>query len=168
MDGVLGSAEAQAIVPHVVQKIADCQKKNMTIVCTMDTHDPDVYADTDEGRKIPIHCVPSSPENGWNLHPDILAQLGELDKDSWRFVKKHAYGSSRLSDKLRRLHPDYVELVGLCTDVCVVSNAIIARSMLPRATIVVDASCCAGVTKEGHKAALQVLKSCGVDVTNEE
>lgn len=166
--GVLGSPEAQAVVPKVVEKIAACQAENVPIICTMDTHHPEPYPHSDEGRKLPIHCDPDANDGeGWSLHPDIIEQLGSRDEHFWCFIKKNVYGSYHLAERLRNHHPDYVELVGLCTDVCVISNAILARSVLPRATIVVDASCCAGVTAEGHQAALQVLKSCGVNVINE-
>jgi len=165
--GVLGSAAAQAIVPKVVEKINDYQQKGCMIIATMDTHTDNEYKLSEEGQRLPMHCCVSQEDiSGWKIHPDVAKALEKRDAFT-AHIRKNVYGSTDLAKQLGMWQPNHIEFVGLCTDVCVVSNALLARSFLPNATIVVDASCCAGVTPETHKAALQVMKCCGIQIVNE-
>lgn len=159
VDGTLGSEQAAAIVPNAVKKI-----ENFTgdIFVTFDTHFDD-YLETAEGKKLPVkHCIIDT--EGWQLNDDILKALaGRV------FVPVHklTFGSVQLAVLLAEAAQgeDFsVELIGLCTDICVVSNALLLKAFFPEARISVDASCCAGVTKELHEAALDTMRSCQIDV----
>ena len=158
IDGSLGTAEAQAIVQSVIEKMKSYDKAD--IYATRDTHS-DNYLETAEGRKLPVvHCVKGT--EGWRIHPEIEAQI-----DMAHIIDKPSFGSLELMELLRKENesePLEIELVGLCTDICVVSNALLLRAKLPGTVIKVDASCCAGVTKESHNAALATMKMCQIDV----
>ena len=161
VDGVLGTPEAKAIVPNVVNKI---RSWNGDIVCTLDTHHED-YISTREGRFLPVaHCVEGT--KGYAVNEDVLAGLcshiGLMEP-----VKKYTFGSTALPELIRPLGYDYIELVGLCTDICVVSNAMILKSHFPEIDIAVDASCCAGVTPESHSAALTTMRMCQSNIIGE-
>lgn len=159
INGSLGSPAAEAIVDKVVEKMLNFDS---TIICTKDTHFPN-YMDTLEGKKLPVpHCIFET--NGWLLNDKIEeARL----KKSGDAICKFTFGSLELFEDLDIKSIESVEICGLCTDICVVSNALIARATLPNVPITVDASCCAGTTPEKHKAALEVMKSCQIDVINE-
>jgi nicotinamidase-related amidase len=162
IDGSLGSPEAQSIVPKVAAKINEYKNANYPIIYTRDTHKPD-YLDTQEGKRLPVpHCIRGT--EGWEIK-DGLYQKGCIIDD------KPTFGSTTLPLYIiTNYHNrfDTIELVGLCTDICVVSNALMLKAQLPETTIVVDSSCCAGTSVEAHKAALTVLKSCQVEVINED
>lgn len=158
IDGALGTKEAEAIVDNVIAKIreypADC------IYATRDTHQEN-YLETLEGKKLPVaHCIEGT--EGWKLNSKVEEALkGAV------IMNKPAFGSPELVDMLAAEAAGQdieIELVGLCTDICVVSNAILLKARLPEVNIAVDASCCAGVTPESHSAALQVLQMCQVDI----
>lgn len=158
--GALGTPEAQAIVPRVVDKMRSFPGRVMT---TRDTHGAD-YLDTQEGRLLPVpHCIRDTW--GWQLHPQVEAQLREEPVD------KPVFGSTALGQMLaeqNNLHPiRSITLAGLCTDICVISNAMILRAFLPEAEIIVDAACCAGVTPESHCVALAAMKVCQVRINHE-
>ena len=160
VDGALGTKEAIAIVPNVVKKIREFDGDEIFV--TYDTH-YDNYMDTLEGQKLPIpHCIDGS--YGHELNAEVKAALaGKQYKD----VIKAGFGSFSISRGLKDRYPGEemeIELVGLCTDICVVSNALIMRAGYPNAKITVDASCCAGVTPETHLAALTTMKCCQIDV----
>lgn len=161
VDGALGSPEAQAIVPNVVSKIADFDGE---IVATFDTH-PENYMDTAEGKKLPVpHCIKGTP--GWALDSAVAAALGQK---GFTAVEKPTFGSTALPGVLRQLagEEDFsVELVGLCTDICVVSNALLLKANFPENRISVDTSCCAGVTPQSHDAAIATMASCQIDIVN--
>ena len=161
IDGTLGTKEAQAIVPHVVEKIREYPTGH--VYATRDTHQ-DNYLETAEGRHLPVvHCVEGTP--GWEIHPDVAAALG-----SAMIVNKPAFGSIVLADLLQEendMEELEIELVGLCTDICVVSNALLLKAAMPETEILVDASCCAGVTPESHEAALTTMKMCQIAITND-
>ena len=182
IDGSLGTKEAQEIVPKVIEKI-----KNFDgiIVATMDTHDEN-YLSTQEGKNLPVkHCI--CGEDGWHLNEEVRKALlsSEMfcrnDKQEnaiWLLENycKETFWSLELMDDCSdefgedgRSHPEDVEitLIGLCTDICVISNAMLLKAALPEAKIVVDASCCAGVTPESHKNALEAMKMCQIEVINE-
>ena len=162
IDGALGSEMAQRIVPEVIRKIGEYKPGN--IYATRDTHFEN-YLDTLEGKKLPVtHCVKES--EGWQIHPEVSAAMPEA-----KIFDKYTFGSEQLAQELyqRSLAGEMeIELVGLCTDICVVSNALLIRAKLPGTVIRVDPKCCAGVTEETHKAALQTMKMCQIDILTEE
>jgi len=161
VDGALGTSEAQAIVPNVKKKIAEYRARKDQVVFTMDTHRED-YLSTNEGKHLPVkHCI--SEAHGWELveglnrkTEDIVIYKPSFGYTHWKNI---AYG---ISDA------DEIELVGLCTDICVVSNALILKALFPEAKICVDASCCAGVTPESHKAALLTMKMCQIEIMGDD
>ena len=154
--GVLGSDEAKAIVPNVIHRILDAKAENRSILFTQDTHD-EGYLQTSEGRHLPVpHCVKGT--DGWKLHPDIAPYAEEV-------IQKPTFASLALVDRLggEAAGQDLdIALCGVCTDICVVSNALLLRAFFPEATLGVYADACAGVTKESHNAALAVLRTCHV------
>ena len=155
--GALGTPEAQAIVPKVKKKIEEYRKLGHKIVFTKDTHYDD-YLDTMEGEKLPIkHCIKGT--YGWKLANGLYVKDDPV-------IEKHQFGYPVWDDCIDIWY-DEMELVGLCTDICVISNALIIKSMTRTREITVDASCCAGTTPENHKAALQVMKSCQINVIGE-
>ena len=159
--GSLGSPQAQAIVPAVKEKIDAYRKARGTIVFTRDTHQ-DNYLDTQEGKFLPVeHC-----KEGTEGHKII----DELDPAGCVIIDKPAFGSLTLMDHIREIidKNDEIELCGLCSDICVVSNALILKAKFPETSVTVDAKCCAGVTEESHKAALLTMKMCQVNIINGE
>ncbi len=159
--GALGTAEAVKIVPRVLELVRDFKGK---VLFTRDTHGED-YLETQEGRKLPVpHCIEGT--DGWQICPELAPFCGGMPID------KRTFGSSELGRLLEDLDRENsvksVTLIGLCTDICVISNALLAKAFLPEAEIIVDASACAGVTPESHKTALAAMKMCQVQVTGEE
>ena len=151
IDGALGTPEAQAIVPAVREKISTYRKRGDEIIFTRDTHGLD-YLSTPEGRKLPVeHCLKGTP--GWELAPGLW-EPGE------KIIDKPTFGYTGWGD----MEFEKIELVGLCTDICVVSNGLILKAMFPEAEITVDPACCAGVTPESHQAALMTMKMCQIQV----
>ena len=161
VDGALGSPEAMAIVPNVVRKIEDFDGE---LIATFDTHHVN-YMDTAEGKKLPVpHCIQGTP--GWALDSAVAAAL---EKRGYTAVEKPTFGSTALPGVLREKagEEDFsIELVGLCTDICVVSNALLLKAHFPEKRISVDASCCAGVTRQSHDAAIATMASCQIDILN--
>lgn len=154
IDGSLGTKEAQAIVGNVRKKIKEYQTHGDEIIFTRDTHQED-YLETPEGKKLPVkHCIYGT--KGWEIAEGLeIPEAIYIDKPTFGWV----HWNERSFEE--------IELVGLCTDICVVSNALILKAMFPEAEITVDASCCAGVTPETHKAALETMKMCQIQVTRE-
>lgn len=151
IDGALGTPEAQAIVPAVREKISTYRKRGDEIIFTRDTHGPG-YLSTPEGRKLPVeHCLKGTP--GWELAPGLW-EPGE------KIIDKPTFGYTGWGN----MEFEKIELVGLCTDICVVSNGLILKAMFPEAEITVDPACCAGVTPESHQAALMTMKMCQIQV----
>lgn len=160
IDGSLGTDEAVAIVPKVVDKIKNW---NGDVCVTQDTHYPN-YLNTQEGQKLPIeHCIVDT--NGHKINENVLNAL--CSHYAFTSLNKLTFGSTALPEVIRGMNYDYIEVIGLCTDICVISNVILLKSNYPEVEIVVDASCCAGVTLEKHRAALEVMKSCQITVINE-
>lgn len=159
VNGVLGTKEAVAIVPAVVDKIREYEKENIFV--TRDTHQKD-YLTTQEGRKLPVeHCIEGTP--GWELDPTVAEAV-----QGAAIVNKPTFGSTELMNIIREISEKdeiSIELIGLCTDICVVSNALLLKAAVPEVEISVDASCCAGVTPEKHEAALETMRSCQIQVT---
>lgn len=165
IDDALGNDNAAAIVPKVAAKIRDYCDENpdVPVLVTMDTHDDETYMDSNEGKHLPIlHCV--SGRRGWNLNADVKAAL---DCGRTYYFYKMKFASIDLAKHLADLkltQEDTVEVVGLCTDICVVSNALLIKAYCPEANIVVDSACCAGSTPARHEAALETMRSCQIDV----
>ncbi|MBE5883842.1 MAG: cysteine hydrolase [Lachnospiraceae bacterium] len=158
VDGALGSNEAVAIVDNVVNKINEFDGE---IIVTYDTHQDD-YMDTREGKYLPVpHCIENT--DGWQLNDQVEKAL--VGKGATK-LRKPTFGSVKLVDLLRDVDEKDTEvtLIGLCTDICVVSNAMLLKANYPEMNIVVDASCCAGVTVESHNAALTTMQMCQIDV----
>jgi nicotinamidase-related amidase len=155
--GVLGNDETRAIVPHVVEKIKNWDGK---LYFTRDTHF-DNYMDTLEGKNLPIpHCIEDTV--GWHL----IDEVKDYATHSNRILNKYTFGYEDW-DRYNWQEDTEIELIGVCTDICVISNALALRMFYPNLKITVDASCCAGVTPESHKAALLTMKMCQINVINE-
>lgn len=162
IDGALGTPEAVAIVPKVKKKIEEYISRGDNVLFTKDTHYSD-YLQTQEGRKLPVeHCIVGTP--GWEINNELTVHARPFDNAYC--VNKHTFGYDSWYLWEDELFGE-VELVGLCTDICVVSNALILKATFPEIEITVDASCCAGTTPENHKAALQVMKCCQINVVGE-
>ena len=160
IDGALGTAEAVAIVPKVAEKVKGFKG---TVIFTRDTHG-ESYMQTQEGRNLPVpHCIKGS--HGWEVCPALEPLRTGLTID------KPTFGSAELGKQLLELDAKEpvgsITLVGLCTDICVISNAMIAKAFLPEVPVTVDAACCAGVTPESHRNALNAMKMCQVRIENE-
>lgn len=156
IDGSLGTKEAEAIVPAVVKKIREWDG---VVVATRDTHQPD-YMQTQEGRFLPVeHCIEGT--DGWQITPDVQQALDERNA---QVINKPTFGSVALSMMLMQCGVTEIQLVGLCTDICVVSNALLLKANMPEVPISVDATCCAGVTPEKHEAALETMRSCQITI----
>ena len=155
IDGALGTPEAVAIVPRVINKIKEYEKNGDMIIYTKDTHF-DNYLDTQEGKNLPVkHCIKGT--HGHNIPSDIQRGHDFV-------IEKLTFGSVDLAEKLKSMEFDEIELVGLCTDICVVSNALLVKASFPEKKVTVDSSCSAGVTPETHEAALTTMKMCQVNV----
>ncbi len=155
VDGALGTNEAVAIIPRVKEKIAEYKRNGDKIIFTRDTHQTN-YLSTNEGKHLPVeHCIAGT--DGWQLYSGIYEENSIIiDKPSFGFIDWKSYIED--SDGLS------IELIGLCTDICVVSNALILKALFPEARVSVDSSACAGVTPETHDAALTTMKMCQVEV----
>lgn len=160
IDMALGTKEASGIVDQVKEKIRSYPAEN--VIATMDTHGTN-YMETQEGKNLPVeHCIKGT--EGWEIRPDIQ----ELLKGA-KIFEKPTFGSIAMAEYIRDLSEKEeleLEMVGLCTDICVVSNALLLKAAMPEIRISVDAACCAGVTPEKHLAALETMRSCQIFVTN--
>lgn len=156
ISGALGTKEAQAIVPAVVEKIAAFDGD---VVYTRDTHGED-YLSTAEGKKLPVvHCVKDTA--GWQIEPSVLAAgAGKTAA----IIDKPTFGSEALCDLAERGSYDAIELLGLCTDICVISNALCLKARLWETPIAVHRDCCAGVTPQSHENALSAMTMCQIDI----
>ena len=160
IDGALGTKEAVAIVDNVRKKIEGFEG---TVLFTRDTHYED-YMDTQEGGNLPVpHCIKGT--KGWEIREELEALR------TTEAIDKITFGSSKLPEVLHKMHEENpiesITFVGLCTDICVISNVMVTKAFLPEVPIIVDAACCAGVTPESHKNALDAMKVCQVKVENE-
>ena len=157
VDGALGTGEAQAMIDAAAKRIRDFSGK---VFVTMDTHFEN-YMDTREGKKLPVpHCIKGT--DGWQLNDRIREAIYGKDFD---VVEKHTFGSTELPKLIRSDAGDdevSIELIGLCTDICVVSNAILLKAYCPEATVRVISAACAGTTPEDHNAALLTMRSCQI------
>ena len=151
IDGSLGTAEAVEIVDRVREKIQAAHAAGQQIIFTRDTHHEN-YMDTNEGKHLPVvHCIEGTP--GWEIRDGLYVEGATIiDKPSFGYT---GWGEYKFEE---------VELVGLCTDICVVSNALILKALFPEIRVSVDPACCAGVTPESHEAALKTMSMCQVEV----
>ena len=170
IDGSLGTKEAELIVPKVVEKIKSWEGD---ILYTQDLHEDKYYLNTNEGKHLPIkHCIFGT--DGYKLNKDI-------DKAIYRkhcfilSIRKKTFGSTLLPDYVwnhwhsKKHYSDYTfEIIGLCTDVCVISNALLLKTYFPEAEVNVDASCCAGSSPEAHEIALKAMENCQIEIINKE
>ncbi len=159
VDGALGTPEAVSIIPKAAEKIRGFDGP---IFVTYDTHFEN-YLETAEGKQLPVsHCIKGT--DGWKLNASVAAALEGKD---YTPVEKHTFGSTalpRLINEAAGGDTISIELIGLCTDICVVSNALILKAHFPEAVIAVDAACCAGVTPAAHEAALKTMQSCQIQI----
>ena len=159
IDGALGTKEAEEIVPAVKSKIEGFEGR---VIFTRDTHGED-YMASQEGRLLPVpHCIKGTA--GWQIRPELEALRKEPAID------KPTFGSTVLGELLQSENEkekiESITLIGLCTDICVISNALLIKAFLPEVPVIVDASCCAGVTPESHKNALLAMRSCQIQIEN--
>ncbi len=156
IDGALGTSEAVKIVSNVAEKIQEYRKSGGTVVFTRDTHQKN-YLQTQEGKNLPVvHCVEGS--EGWQISE-------KLEIAGSKIFNKPTFGSVELAEYVSSLkNLEKVELVGLCTDICVISNALLLKAKLPELPICVDSACCAGVTPESHQNALNAMKMCQIEI----
>ncbi|MDD2980701.1 MAG: cysteine hydrolase [Hespellia sp.] len=157
--GALGTKEAQKILPDVVEKIKTFEGP---VLFTQDTHEKN-YLETQEGKKLPVeHCIRET--EGWKLHPEIAALVG----DEENIIKKPTFGSAEMAAMLGMMSEKFeiesITLIGLCTDICVISNAMTLKAFLPEVPIIVDSKCCAGVTPESHENALRAMRACQIEI----
>jgi len=155
IDGSLGTPEAVSIVPGVKRKIEEYQAAGDEVIFTLDTHEEN-YLNSQEGNKLPVvHCVRGTA--GWELDHSLKEFQGI------RF-EKNTFGSSVLGEYVTEREYESIELVGLCTDICVISNALLVKAFLPETPVLVDSSCCAGVTVKSHENSLEAMKMCQIEV----
>lgn len=156
INGSLGTMEAERIVPAVAERIQTARRDGEAIFFTRDTHSVD-YLTTQEGKNLPVpHCVYGT--DGWQI--DARLEIGNAT-----VIDKPAFGSLELAARVAMLPElESVELIGLCTDICVISNALILKARLPETPVFVRASCCAGVTPESHENALSAMKMCQIGI----
>ncbi|WP_298730389.1 isochorismatase family cysteine hydrolase [uncultured Granulicatella sp.] len=158
VDGVLGSKEAVSMIDTAVETITSFDGK---VFYTQDTHGED-YLDTEEGRHLPVvHCIKGS--QGWKIHPKIEKAL--LLKDATG-IEKSTFGSEKLMGIIEKEVPDVesITLIGICTDICVISNAMLAKAHFQNTPVTVISSACAGVTPESHENALAAMKMCHIEI----
>jgi len=152
VDGSLGTKEAVSILGNVKNKIEEYKKNGDEIIFTRDTHQEN-YLSTNEGKHLPvIHCIEGTP--GWEIYEGLYV-------DGCEIINKPSFGYTGWN----RYSFEEVELIGLCTDICVISNALIVKALFPEISVSVDASCCAGVTPQKHAAALETMRSCQVEIS---
>jgi len=182
IDGALGTEEAKAIVPNVIKKIEAANEETL-ILFTKDTHGPN-YMEIQEGKNLPVpHCIyePGKVNEGWYIQkairstwmykktiiidPEIVPYIGENNT-----INKPTFGSVDLAKVIQAVIDNKdgsgveIELVGLCTDICVISNAMLLKAFMPEAKISVDATCCAGVTPDSHENALKAMEMCQIEI----
>ncbi|MBE7721389.1 cysteine hydrolase family protein [Lacrimispora indolis] len=155
IDGSLGTLEAVSIVPKVKRKIEEYQAAGDEVVFTLDTHEEN-YLNSQEGKNLPVvHCIRET--SGWELDDFLKEFQGK------RF-EKNTFGSAELGEYVKEREYESIELVGLCTDICVISNALLVKAFLPETPVQVDSACCAGVTVKSHENALEAMKMCQIQV----
>lgn len=167
--GCLGNESTRAVVEPVCDLITSFKNSNSgatQLIYTMDTHYNN-YMDTMEGKKLPVlHCIEGT--EGWNLDTSVKSAIGS----DGIMVKKETFGAKALPEVINNIlyvenkvdEPLKITLCGVCTDICVISNAMLLKANYPNAEIVINSKCCAGVTEERHNIALEAMKSCHIDI----
>ncbi|OON95198.1 MAG: hypothetical protein ATN36_08880 [Epulopiscium sp. Nele67-Bin005] len=170
IDQVLGSPEAKNIVPNVIQRVKEYISHGNAVFFTQDTH-PDDYLESQEGKNLPVqHAIKGS--SGWQLCSEIkeLIPLVEAQSDHPVIIEKPGFGSLELIDEIKKVIIDekdtQIEIIGLCTDICVMVNVMVLKTGFPETKLVVDANCCAGTSSEYHTSALQIMNVCQVEIKN--
>ena len=170
VDGSLGTPEAVEIVPGVVEKVKDAKEEETDIVFTRDTHGED-YLKTQEGRKLPVvHTVKYT--EGWEIQKDVMdAVTGKYKQEQIAMIDKPCFGSEELAERIGKLGQEYpedgeltVDFVGVCTDICVISNVFLAKAAARNAVVRVIERACAGVTPETHRTAIEAMRGCQVEI----
>ena len=160
IDGALKNDAAIAIVDNVAAKVKVARETGIPVIFTRDTHYEN-YMETIEGKHLPVpHCIKDT--EGWQITSKI--EVLETDK----IINKPTFGSLELADYLETLDVDEIEIIGVCTDICVISNVMIIKAKFPEKEIFVDETCCAGVTPESHANALEAMKMCHINVHNND
>lgn len=156
IDGALGTKEAQVVLPYVTERVkAASEDPDTCLVFTQDTH-PEDYLNTFEGKKLPVpHCI--KPQEGWNIAPSLAPYAKKAV-----VIEKPTFGSTKLPAAVEDC--DAFILLGLCTDICVISNAMLLKAFYPERPISIDSKGCAGVTPASHKNALEAMKMCQIDI----
>ena len=169
INGALGTKEAEVILPKVINRVKAAAILNEFVIYTQDTHDVN-YLDTQEGTFLPVkHCIRAT--DGWQL-PEELQDA--INKCANARIEKEAFGTFAIMNTLKTFEQeleyevDSIEICGLCTDICVITNALLLKTAFPEVVIHVEANCCAGTTPEKHKAALEVMRSCQINVIRRE
>ncbi|MBQ8826179.1 MAG: cysteine hydrolase [Oscillospiraceae bacterium] len=162
ISGALGTKEAQAIVENTAQAVKDFKAETgLPVIFTKDTHGDD-YMNTLEGKKLPVpHCIKGT--QGWELDGALKALVSDNDA----VLEKVTFGCKDIADKVTEVYggaPDEIEIFGLCTDICVISNTMLLKAAFPEAVIKIRENCCAGVTPESHRNALEAMKMCHIDI----
>lgn len=153
--GSLGTEEAKKIIPNVKTRIERAVKEGWDIWFTKDTHEED-YLKTQEGTKLPVeHCIRGT--KGWEIIDDLKEYVEHV-------IEKPSFGSVRLADGVKENAYEEVELIGLCTDICVVSNALLIKAVSPELPVAVSEHCCAGVTVDTHEAAIRTMQMCQIEI----
>lgn len=167
--GALKNDEALKIIPNVEKKLKDALDNGDEIIFTMDTHEKD-YLETEEGKNLPVtHCIDKT--NGWEICSELrsIYEKGEY-QDRIRFISKETFGSKKLGEYIEEIGRDaeisQIELVGICTDICVISNALLSKAYAPNVPVYVDAACCAGVTPTSHDTAIAAMEACHIHINN--
>lgn len=163
ISGVLGNSETCAVLPKMIEKIQNLLNSGCEMLYTMDTH-AENYMETQEGRNLPVpHCIKGT--EGWEIPEELKKVMGSIPHE--RRIEKSTFGAKNLPDKILEICgkvPDEIELAGVCTDICVISNAILLKSFFPDTLITVSGDCCAGTSVESHIRAIEAMKMCQINV----
>lgn len=155
---VLGNNECRAVVPQVVKRVQEAIEEGTDLIFSQDTHQ-EGYLTTQEGRKLPVpHCIKDT--DGW----EIIPELAETAVRKGIVFTKETFGSTTIAEYVKAHNYDEVELIGVCTDICVISNAMIIKAFNPELEIFIRESCCAGVTPQSHQTAIEAMKACQINI----
>lgn len=168
LTGILGNEQTAAVIPKVYEKVKQyLDGSKSPLICTMDTHS-DNYPETQEGRNLPaVHCIKGT--DGWQIDGSLKELLNKSSERVYK-LEKVTFGAENLPDCIKKIRQKYneeineIEVIGVCTDICVISNAMLLKTFFPEILITVDSSCCAGVTPESHSNALKAMKMCQINV----
>ena len=157
--GSLRNEDAIRIIPNVEKKIEEALASEIPVYFTQDTHYPN-YLSLEEGKNLPVeHCIAGTW--GWEIIPELKEYAENMRCGVYQ---KYTFGCTNLGERLSDKYIKEIEIIGICTDICVISNALLLKAFCPNAHIVVDASCCAGVTPESHRTALEAMKACQIEI----